>query len=114
MISKPIKKNNNFALWYLFENVSTRIDWLRKPSKKQGFRIMFYTALLSSLQGLRKNFDRVFVSFLRGYRNVKGLSMIFSQMLLTGFHIEITQVIQSDIGSDGMRYRTDRNLPKIR
>ncbi len=25
-----------------------------------------------------------------------------------------TQVIQSDIGSDGIQYRTDRNLPKIR
>jgi hypothetical protein len=53
---------------------------------------MFYTALLSRLQGIRNNFDRVFVSFLRGYRNVKGFIMIFSQMLLTGFHIEISDL----------------------
>ena len=86
--------------------VTIRNGWLRKPSKKQGFRIdfwqgfriIFYIAFLSSLQGFRNNFDRVFVSFLQGYRNIKGFSMIFSQMLLTGFHIEISDLPKLYLG----------------
>jgi hypothetical protein len=104
-----------------FGNVSTRIDWLRKPSKKQGFRnnvkcinhkkrgfrnnfdrafvsffkelyYQFYRVFVTILTELSYQFYRVCVPFLQGYRNVKGFIMIFSQMLLTRFHIEISDL----------------------
>ena len=83
----------------LFGKVTFRKDWLRKRStkqgfrnnvkcinhKKQGFRIVFdrafvsiFTKLSYQVTGLRNNFDRIFVLFLRDCRNVKGFSMIFS------------------------------------
>ena len=58
----------------------------------QSFRIVFYIAFPSSLQSLRNNFNRAFVPLLQGYRNVKAFSVVSSQMLLTEFHIEISDL----------------------
>jgi hypothetical protein len=98
-----------------YGKVTIRNSWLRKPSKKQGFRnnvkcinhkkqgfrivsdrtfvsffkelsYQVYRAFVTILTGPSYRSYRVFVPFLQGYRNVKGFSMIFSQMLLTGFH----------------------------
>ncbi len=46
-------------------NVSTRIDWLRQPSKKQGFRNNV-KCKNHKKQGFRIDFDWAFVSFLTG------------------------------------------------
>jgi hypothetical protein len=109
--------------------VTIRNGWLRKPSKKQGFRnnvncinhkkqgfridfwqdfriiigrgfVSFFTepsyqvyrAFVTILTGSSYRSYRVFVTFLQGYRNVKAFNVIFSQMLLTGFHIETSDI----------------------
>jgi hypothetical protein len=117
------------VLYEKFGKVTILNGWLRKPSKKQGFRnnvkcinhkkqgfrIYFwqgfrivldrafvsfskelshqvYRVFVTILTGSSYRSYRVFVPFLQGYRNVKGFSIIFSQMLLIGFHIEISDL----------------------
>ena len=54
-----------------------------------GLSYRFYLVPLSVLQGFRINFDRAFVPLLQGHRNVKAVSVISSQMLLTEFVLRL-------------------------
>jgi hypothetical protein len=68
----------------------SRIDFDRVfVSILTGSSYRFYKVHLSVLQGFRINFDRAFVPLLQDHRNVKAVSVISSQILLTEFVLRL-------------------------
>jgi hypothetical protein len=76
-----VKFSGNEAKYFTHRigNVLTRNGTLRMPCKKSSKNRTFVSILIGPLY-----------RFLQGYRNIRASSVISSQMLLTGFPIEIS------------------------